>query len=294
MESLYITAILLLRIVQALCNKNTSNEIRSIPMLLRYGVLKNILSAALGLILILYTRNTLHFQAMTVLFAAFAGLSLLLGSFFSIYAMKSGTVSLNSMFATAGMILPIFAGALLFHKPISPLQIVGLGLFFISAYLLIVSSRETYATFSAKTFLLLIGTLLANGCTMLAQQMFTQYVPDGDVSLFSCLTFSMSALLSWGIYLLRYRKKPTEDAGFSRSLILCGCALAVAAFVINQFVTVLTKSVAPVVLFTIVNGGDTIISTIVAAVVYRERLGKRSVVGIILGVFSLVLIKLFA
>lgn len=294
MESIYITVILLLRVIQAFCNKKTSNEICNAPMLLKYGVFKNMLSAALGLALVLSMKTTFHFHALTILIAAFSGVSLLLGSFCSIYAMKSGTVSINSMFATAGMIIPIFAGALFFQKTISPLQIVGLGLFFVSAYLLILSSRKTYETFSTKTLLLLIGSLFANGCTMLAQQLFTQFVPDGNISLFSCLTFAISAFLSWGFYRIWYRRGSGEESRFSTHLVLCGCALAIAVFVINQLVTELTKSVAPVLLFTIVNGGNTIISTIVAAIVYRERLEKQSVAGIVLGILSLVLIKLFA
>ena len=76
-------------------------------------------------------------------------------------------------------------------------------------------------------------------------------------------------------------------------LIVCGVALAVAVFIINQLATLSTKLVSPVVLFTFINGGGTIISTLVAAVLYKERISIKSALGILLGITSLVLIKLF-
>lgn len=187
MAGLYIVIILLFRVVQAIFNKRSSNEIKNITMLVGYNTFKNLISAVLGLILIFIGGIGFRIDLLTVLIAAFAGISLFFSGFCSIYAMKSGTVSLNSMFGTAGIIIPIATGEILFNKPIVPLQLVGLVLFFISAYLLIGASKSVYSNFSYKTLLLLLGTMVANGCTMLAQQMFTIYVPDGDVSIFSFL-----------------------------------------------------------------------------------------------------------
>ena len=67
--------------------------------------------------------------------------------------------------------------------------------------------------------------------------------------------------------------------------------LAIAVFIINQLATLSTAFVSPVVLFTFINGGSTIIAAIVAAVCFRERLTVRSVLGIIIGVASMVIIK---
>ncbi len=292
MASIYILIILLFRVVQAFFNKRSSNEISGIPDLIRYNAYKNTISATLGLILIL--GGTLQLDLLTVLLATFSGLSLFAGSFCSIYAMKSGTVSLNSMFATAGMIIPIIAGIFLFDKPVSPMQFVGLGIFFLSAYILISASRQVYTNFSYKTLLLLIGSTVSNGCTMLAQQMFATYVPDGNVSVFSFLSFGIIAVLGWLLLPVVRVSGANQKSKLSKPLLLCGVALAVAVFVINQLATISTRTVPPAILFTFINGGGTIISTIVAAIVYKEKLSKRTCIGVILGITSLVIIKVFA
>lgn len=57
--------------------------------------------------------------------------------------------------------------------------------------------------------------------------------------------------------------------------------------------TLSTALVSPVVLFAFINGGGTIIATVVAAVLYREKLTPSSVAGVLLGIVSLIGIKLF-
>ncbi len=294
MATLYIIIILLFRVVQAFYNKSSSNEIKNIPMLIGYNAYKHTISATLGLLLIIIAGNGFKINLLTVIIALFSGLSLFASSFCGIYAMKSGTVCLSSIFGTAGMIIPIIAGVLLFNKPVSTMQFVGLVIFFVAVYLLIGASKKIYENFTYKTLLLLIGVLISNGCTMFAQQLFTTYVPDGDVSVFSFISFGIIAIMSAIIYKSSTTTpKAKEENRLNKRLLTCGIALATAVFVINQFATISTKLISPIILFTFINGGGTIISTIVAAIVYKEKISKKSAIGIILGVVSLIIIKAF-
>lgn len=295
MAGLYIFIILLFRVVQALFNKRSSLEIKNVTMLVGYNSFKNSISAVLGLLLILVAGAGFKIDYLTVLIATFSGLALFFSGFCSIYAMKSGTVSLNSMFGTAGMIIPIVAGVILFDSPIAVMQVFGLVLFFLSAYLLIGASKQVYSNFSYKTFFLLLGSLVANGCTMLAQQMFTRYVPKGDVSVFSFLSFGIIAVLSGVFYavLANPKKENRVETKLSKTLLICGLALAISVFVINQLATISTKLVSPIILFTFINGGGTIISTIVAAIVYKEKISTKTALGILIGIASLIIIKAF-
>ncbi len=293
MATMYIGIILLFRVVQALFNKRSSMEVKNIPMLVGYNAYKNAISAALGLGLILFAANGFRVNWLTVVIASVSGLALFFAGFCSIYAMKSGTVSLNSMFGTAGMIVPVLAGVFLFHKPIAPLQWAGLAVFFLSAWLLIGGSKAVYAGFSGKTLLLLIGSLMANGTTMLAQQMFTAYVPDGDVSVFSFFSFAIIAAGSGIFYKFLSAGNCEGGTKLNKPLLVCGVALAVSVFIINQLATLSTRLISPVILFAFINGGGTIISTVVAALVYKEKISKKTAAGILLGITSLLLIKFF-
>ena len=160
-----------------------------------YSTYRMAIPAALGLVLLLVAENGFRFDWKTVLIATFSGVMLFLSGVCSIFGMKSGTVSLNSIFGTAWMLIPMLAGIFLFDQPVRPLQWAAVALFFIAAWLLVRSSKRVYANFSFKTVLLLVGSLFSNGCTMLAQQLFAQLVSKGDVNAFSCLSFGVLALL---------------------------------------------------------------------------------------------------
>ncbi len=210
MGNLYIGIIMLLRVAQHICNKRSSNEIHGTAMFVKYGAYRQLLSAAIGLFVIIAAGKGLRFNMITVITATVSGLALFGNLVCSQTVLKSGTMALNSLFGTAGMLIPCIAGVVLFSEPMSFGQLIGVALLIVSAYFLISSSNEIHTKFTFKTFLLLIGTLLTNGTTMLMQQMFAHYVPNGDVSVFSLLSFgivgiSLLPLLTY--YLLHY----TED-----------------------------------------------------------------------------------
>lgn len=301
MAALYIGIIMICRVVQAIFSKQSSNEVKNMTMLVGYNGFKHSISAILGILLIIFAGNGFKADFLTVAIATLSGLSLFVSSFCGIWAVKSGTISLSSIFSTAGMIIPIIAGVFLYDKKVMPLQILGLFMFFVSAYLLIGASKKIYTNFSFKTMLLLVGSLVSNGATMLCQELFTAKVPDGDVSVFSFFSFGTIAILTSAMFLVmskRNAKKKQNDGeqkanGLTKNLVICGLFLAAAVFIINQLATICTKLVSPIVLFTLINGGGTIISTIVAAIMYKEKITKRSGIGIIIGVLSLVIIKMF-
>ncbi len=291
MVYVYIAAILFARVIQAVFNKRSSNKISGVCMSFRYISYQYAISALLGLVLLFFETGGKP-DVLTLLISALSGISLFFSSLFGIYGMKSGTVSLVSIFSTAGLIIPIAAGVFMFDRPISLMQGVGVGIFFISAWLLIKSSRSIYGNFSFKTLLLLLGAMAANGITMLAQQMYTYYAPNGSISMFSFISFGLASVFGAVMSFIAPNTEK-QELKIEKDLIICGIALAGAIFVINQFVTALTVSLPPVLLFTLVNGGGTVISAVTAAVMYKERLSAASVAGIIAGVISLIIIKAF-
>lgn len=293
MVGVYIFIILVLRVFQAFFLKRSSNEVNGTVALIGFNSFKGVISAVFGMLLIVFERSSWKIDWLTVLIATFSGVSMFLTSWLCMLALKSGTLGLMSMFSTAGVIIPIFVGFFLFQEPVTYMQFIGLAIFFVSAYLLIGESKNIYNNFNYKTLLLLIGVLIANGSTMLSQKMFTEFVPYGNVSMFSFLSFAIVSFFSCVYYLFIAKINKSNIKLFSKNFIICGTVLAIVVFLISQLATIATALISPVILFSFICGGDTIISTMVAAVAYKEKITKKAALGIIIGVFSLVLIKLF-
>lgn len=294
MGSIYIAIILLCRVAQHLCNKRTSNMVNNLTCFMKYNTFRNILSGFLGLALIVITGNGFKFNLPTFLISVFSGLMLVVSTGLSLVALKSGTVALASMFGTAGLLIPCIAGIFLFDKPVSPGQWIGIILFFAAAYLLISSSKKIYGHFSVKTLFILIGIMLTEGFTMLSQQAFGFYAPDGDVSVFSFLSFgTLGIIMLAAIPLIPKSEKENGNSHLTPYLLALGSVLSVAVFIINQLATLASSIVPPVILFTFINGGSTIIGSVIAALCFKEKFTIRSITGIILGVTALIIIKAF-
>lgn len=279
---------------QHLFNKRTSIMVQGVGETLRFSGTRQCISAVLALGLILIGGSGIKINSTTILLSVLSGLMLTASTSCSLYAMKTGMVSLVSLFGTAGMIIPCLAGVFMFDTPIAPMQWLGFGLFMVASYLMIMGSKATVKGFSIKTFVMLIAVMVAEGFTMLSQQMFTQYVPDGNVSVFSFLSFGILGISTLVLLPVVNKNSQTKMRPMPKSLVIYGVILATAVLIINQLATLATALVPPVILFTFINGGSTVIAAIVAAVVYKEKLTVRSSAGIILGILSFVIIKAFA
>ena len=316
----YIGIILLMRVVQHVFTKATSNEVPAnsvgyLKYTIFYQGIAGVLAFALFGVELIKGIDNLHFGE-TLLYASISGVALVASCCCSLYVLSTGTMSLSAMFATAGLLVPTIASMFLYEEYLNIWQWLSIALFMIASWLLISASKSTYGKFTLKTFLILVATLVLNGLTMLMQTMFGREVIRGNVSLFSALSFGAGVVVLLVLYIICviYSNKKFEEQGetvektvdfsllpdnkkqmkLTKRTYLFALFLAVAVFLINQLATLSTPLISPVILFAFINGGSTIISAIVGAIMYKEKLSVRTIIGLVLGVGSLILLQVFA
>lgn len=294
---IFMMIVFLCRIVQHTANKKASIEINTAAETVAFNAVMQCSAAIVALVIILISGNGFKINGITILLSAFTGSAIVASISLAVFIMKTGSMALTSMFQAAGLLVPCVAGIFLFNTPIAGMQWLGMVIFLISAYLMITSSKTTVSGFSVKTFALLVCAMLTEGSTMLFQQMFAHYVPDGDVTVYSFLSFGIGGLIMLAVLpFVRRREVKAADGkarAFSKLTIVCGAALGIAVLTINQIVTSIAADIPPVILFTLVNGMGIIVAAVVAAVMYKERLTLRNTVGIIIGIGSFIIIKAF-
>ena len=127
--------------------------------------------------------------------------------------------------------------------------------------------------------------------------------------MYSFLMFAFSsAVLYFAYFILSYiqtRKEktlePTERATEEKSeakwkplpkvLLVCGAFLAFAVFVINMLVTELGKTVESAILFSVSYAISILITILVGAIYYKEKVTWKNVIGIVLCIGSLAIIN---
>lgn len=294
MVVLFLFIIILMRVLQSLYSKKANlNLPDGIKPYMKYIGISKVFSAFFGLLLMFMDKRGFEgINLQMILIASASGIALAIGSLCGIKALKSGTIVLNSMFGTAGMIVPCVLGIFMFDEPVSFMQGISIAVLFVSIVMLVDSSKKIMTKISISTVFYLIGTMLSNGMVMFCQKLFGELQPTGNVSLFSMITFLIPAVVV--LCIIPFVPEMEKDAmKFPKKLIGYAVILAFAVFVIQQLVTLLTPLLSSAVLFAFVNGGATVVAAIVGATVYKEKITIKSACGILIGIVAMICIKIF-
>ena len=293
-DYIFLIIILLLRVPQNFSSKKTSGLVTNSQSYFLYGTYSYTLAGLIAFVMLLFDGMS-GFSLPAVGISALGAVSLAVSLFCSIEALKSGVMVLAAMAGSAGLLLPCIAGIFMFNEPMKPMQFIGIALLIFSGWLLIGYSKEQTGSFTPRTLLLLIGSMLSNGSVMLAQKMFSKYMPDTSVSIFSFLTFG---LIGIGMFIglvpsLLSQSGRAKIAAVPKPVFLYGTISSIILLAINQLATLAGRNVPSAIMFPINDGGATIITAITAAIFFKEKLTVRSVCGLILGIGSLIVINLF-
>lgn len=295
LEYSYFLIILLLRLPQNIFNKRSSGIVRGAPAYFAYGAYRYLLSGGMALVLLLFAGGFSGVSLKALAISAIGAVALGSNLFFGLEALKSGAMVLSSMAGSAGLLLPCVFGIFMFDEPMSLMQLFGILLLIFSGWLLIGYSKKLKGSFTPRTMLLLIGSMLSNGFTMVAQKMFSKYLPDVSVSVFSFLAFGLVGVgMCVGLVpQLTKKEKREEIKKLPKALWFYGAGLSTILLIINQLATISAKVIPSAIMFPINDGGATIITALTGAVVFKEKLTARSVAGLALGIASLIVINLF-
>jgi EamA-like transporter family. len=313
MAYLFLGINLFMKFIQTFFNKKTSDSLSGTAAYLAYGAYRYIFCALLALALVAFSGGaSASYTPMAFFSSGLAAAALAVNLICTLEAMKSGAIVLCTLVGGAGLLLPCIAGILWFGEPMSVWQFAGIALLFVSAYLLAGYSKELYTKFSFKTLLLLVGSMLSNGLIMVAQKLFSLYVEGGSASVFSMLMFAMAAacyIVGLLAYLAHERgqnsqhnqsssRVRSDTASIRRkpltpTLLGYGAILSVALLAINQLSTELGRMLPSAILFSVNDGGGTIISAVTAAIFFREKLTPRALAGIGIGISALLVINFF-
>ncbi len=297
-----------MRVAQKICSKQVSNEVKG-KTFFHYGGYYNLLSAAFSFITLCMSGFS-GFDLPTVLCALATAICLAVELFAGIEALKGTTLLVSQMFGVGALFIPCIVGIFFFDEPVSIWQWLGLLSFGVAMYFMLMPTdskgadkAEIRSKISFRTIVMLIVSLLAGGGTMVAQKAFGKLVPNGNTATYSFLMFALNALMLYACYLgifLTDRKNRASGAAepaskekqsLSKTLLLCGLILAFAVFMVNMLVTELGKYVDSAILFSVSYAISIVITILVGAAYYKEKITWKHCVGVVLCVGALAIIN---
>ena len=297
----------LMRVIQKVCSKKVSNQIEG-PAYLHYGGYYQLIAAALSLIALLYYGFS-GFNTTMVLCSVGMAAFITLGLFTEMQALKGASLILVQMFAAGSIVLSaLFGHFFLDGQEMNVYQWLGLVVFLVSIYFMVSQDKskaedeqeQPKKKISLKTLIMLILMFIAEGGMMIVQTIFGTLVEDGNTALFSFVMFAINALILYICYLVQalFIHKPVRQVEkklkfLPKTLLICGAFLAFALAVINILATELTAMVPAALLFSISNAIAIIVTMLVGCIVYKEKVGVKNIIGIVLCAVSLTVVGAF-
>ena len=118
---------------------------------------------------------------------------------------------------------------------------------------------------------------------MLSQKLFSVWLPEEPVSLYSFWTFAIASAVLWCILPLIPREEKNQIASRKKHPPCPGDSGS-SGILINQLVTSASAVLPSVVIFPAFNGLGLVLATLLSAICFQERLTLRSVLGMLLGI----------
>ena len=128
-------------------------------------------------------------------------------------------------------------------------------------------------------------SFVANGLCLLVGKMLTESGLGNFILLYLLIFYAIGFLWSFSLCL---KKRIAPD----RKGVLIGTGAGISSFSGSLFLLLALKKVPGSIVFPIAIGGNLVTVSLLAAFIFRERLGRRGILGIISGIAGLILLSI--
>lgn len=259
----------------------------------RLGYLFNTVSSVVAAVVLLVMNGFRIPSGFTVILGILFGIITALQQLSNVQALKLGPLSYTTVLCSLSTLIPTLCGALIWGEHIALIQWCGICLM-IGCFLLSVSADPTEKKASLRWLGYCTILFLCTGGIGVMQKWHQNTVYRAELDAFLLIAFVFSSVYSGtGLFLYQTKKNtdkvPSKNVCVNSAVWLVPALIAVCgvcAALNNKWNLYLSGVMDSAVFFPIVNGGGLILTTLSALLLFRERLGGRQWIGIVLGILS--------
>ena len=285
--------------VKGFCGKKTSSYVSGSRDAVLANLIRMLLCSAIGFIFLLAGRNlnAIVPDGRLLPVAALSGVTTSVFVICWLIAVRKSAYMMLDVFLMPGVVVTLILSNLFFGEAVRPMQWLGIAVLFVAVLLMCGYNNSFKAKISPASFMLLILCGLANGLTDFSQKLFVRQAPDTPISVFNFYTYLFSAAVLLLAYIIAAAKaKRTEPVAPTQNHIrqIFGyiAVMSVCLFLYSYFKTKAAGLLDAVLLYPLSQGCSIVLSTVMAAVFFREKLTPKGLIGIVTAFFGLILINL--
>lgn len=233
-----------------------------------------------------YLAGQHHLSPATALLGAATGVLFVAGLLFWTQAIRAAGLALSVVAMRTAIVIPIALSALVWRERPTVFELAGSGIA-LAALGLVLSEVGRHQRAGARgrgAAWWLAGLFLVDGLVVSAAQLFRQEMPPNEHLPFQAAIFVSAFLVTTLIYYLR--RERLDRGALSRGALLGMANLG------NYLFLVLALEVLPgVVVYPAIAAGEVGLLALAGTLIWRERLGVRSWLGVGLAVAALVVLQ---
>jgi len=231
-----------------------------------------------------------HVSPGTALLGAVLGILFVAGLVFWVKAIETGGLALSVVAMRTAIVIPVLASVVIWREQPGTFELVG-AVVAVTALGLVMSeivrppgAGGKSGTRSRRAWFWMSGVFAVNGLVNTGAKLFQQdMAPDEDLP-FQVVIFVAAFVVTTILYYLRKSR-------LSQPALVLGTALG-AANLGNYLFLILALTVLPgTVVYPVTAAGEVGLAALAGALIWRERVGVRSWVGIGLAIVALVLLQ---
>ncbi len=296
-----IGVVLLSGAAKGFCGKKSSYAIETASDSMAINVLRMTLCILFGLVLALVEggAGSLVPNGATLATAFSFGLFSSLFVIGWLLSVRSGAYMMVEVFLFLGSTLPVLLSALFLGRGVRWYELLGIGILLCAVYLMSAYQKTVKGKLTPRALGLLLLAGGASGLSDFSQKLFRVYAPEAGNALFQLYGYLFAAGFLLLVCLFLRRRERAAGAVLQSPRILFRrifwyiLVMAVCLFLHSYAKTAANDYFAPAELYPMTQGGAVLLSLLMSALFFRERVNLRCIVGISLAMLGLFFLNLF-
>ncbi len=292
---LFVALSLATGVVKGYCGKKTSGFVAEVKDAAFANMVRMGICILIGFFVVLFScgLSSLAISPTVLAITAVSGVGTSLFVVSWLLCVRRGAYMLVDVFLMLGMAVPIAGSCLFYEETLRWNQWVGF-VILLGAVLFLCSYNNSIKTrLTLPAILLLCVCGLANGFADFSQKLFVKNAEGALIEVFNFYTYVFAAITLAVFYFTQTKSPATEERrGRIKYILFYIPVMAICLFLNSLFKTYAAVHLDSAVLYPLVQGSALVLSTLMAAVFFGEKLKWKSIVGICLAFVALMIINM--
>lgn len=275
------------------CGKKTSGYVNETKDAMLANSIRMILCTIIGVLTIAFTSGieSLRTSRTVLLISLLSGAANSAFVVLWLLSVKRGAYMMLDVFCMFGILIPISGCAVFFGEPISVNHIIGIIILVIATAIMCSYNNSIKSKITPTSFILLVLCGISNGFTDFSQKLFTNCEGEASTAVFNFYTYLFSAVILVICFIVLSAKSKNERTIDLKPISIYITIMALCLFVYSYFKTLAAYSIPSAQLYPLAQGCALILSTVMSAVFFKEKLNLKCIVGIALSFAALIIIN---